>query len=216
MVADSPPVARVQLAQYRGDMRLAASLLKGLSTDDWEDGGPGAPDSEAMRDYALQMRDFGPTLELLEDAYSVRERGLPMWRRGLALVYAHVLKLAGQVDRGTQLAQSILVLLDTNSVGRAPDWFCRERASAFAILGEDDLALEQLEISVRSGKLYRWWYLAERDPLFEHLRGNPRFKALNDAAHRRIEQQRQSFAQKKRGSTAPAPAGAPSTAAAAL
>ncbi|HET9693168.1 MAG TPA: hypothetical protein VFP48_02195, partial [Steroidobacteraceae bacterium] len=53
-----------------------------------------------------------------------------------------------------------------------------------------DRALAELEISVRTGKLYRWWYLAGHDPLFEHLRGHPRFQAIDAQAQRHLEQQR--------------------------
>lgn len=198
VLGEAPPQARVPLAQFRGDRHGAAALLRDISTEEWEDGGPGAPDAEALRDEAIATGNFAPALKTLENAYALRDSGLPMWRRGLALVYAHLLTLAGEVERGRGLAQSTLVLLDTHSVGRVPDWFSRERAAAYAILGDDERALEQLAISVRTHKLYRWWYVSERDPLYEHLRTHPRFKALNEEARRYLDRQRELFAQMKR------------------
>jgi hypothetical protein len=58
------------------------------------------------------------------------------------------------------------------------------------VLGEDERALDELAISVRDGKLYRWWYLSGHDPLYEHLRGDPRFLAINQQARQHIESQR--------------------------
>jgi DNA-binding winged helix-turn-helix (wHTH) protein/TolB-like protein/Tfp pilus assembly protein PilF len=203
VLGDVPPQARVPLAQFRGDRRGAAALLRNVPTDDWEDGGPGATDAEALRDAAIATGNFAPAVEILESAYALRDGGLPMWRRGLALVYAHLLTLAGEVERGRQLAQSTLVLLDSHSVGRVPDWFSRERAAAYAVLGDDERALEQLAISVRTHKLYRWWYVAERDPLYEHLRSHPQFKALNEQARQHLDRQRALFAKMRRPPAVP-------------
>jgi hypothetical protein len=75
-------------------------------------------------------------------------------------------------------------------VGRTAHWFSRERAAAFAVLGEDGRALDELEQSVRDGKVYRWWYLSQIDPLFERIRRTPRFAALNEQAKQHIERQR--------------------------
>jgi hypothetical protein len=81
-------------------------------------------------------------------------------------------------------------LVDTHSVGRTGNNFSRERAAAFAVLGEDERALDELAISVRDGKLYRWWYLSGHDPLYEHLRGHPRFLAINQQARQHLDLQR--------------------------
>jgi hypothetical protein len=81
------------------------------------------------------------------------------------------------------------VQLDAESVGRTENWFCRERAAAFAILGDDERALAELAIAQQMRKYYRWWYLAELDPLYARFRSEPRFRALTDQARKyRIEQ----------------------------
>jgi hypothetical protein len=126
-----------------------------------------------------------------------------MWSRGFSLVYAHTLVLAGEVERGRQLAESTLALVDAHSVGRTENWFSRERAAAFAVLRDDGRALDELEISVRTGKLYRWWYLAGHDPLYAHLRGNPRFQMLDGQARQHIDRQRALLEEMRRKARVP-------------
>ena len=112
-----------------------------------------------------------------------------MWNRGLAMVYAHTLCLAGQVERGRKLANATMVQMDSESVGRTKDWFSRERASGFAVLGDYEQALTELAAIMRSKRVFRWWYLTERDPLFAPLRTDPRFQTL--ASHAKAHRQEQ-------------------------
>ncbi len=86
------------------------------------------------------------------------------------------------VEGGRRLAASTPAVVDTHGVGRVEYWFSRERAAAFAVLGDDDRALDALAHSLKNGQLYRWWYLAEHDPLYQHHRHNPRFQAINRQA----------------------------------
>ena len=187
---DSPPAAAMEIAQYDGDRPRAAALLKSMAPEDWQDSGSRASMSEAIRDGAIAGNDFEPSLSFLDAVFALRAGESPMWHRASSLVYAHMLTLAGEVERGRQLADSTLLLLDTHSIGRAENYFSRERAAAFAVLGEDERVLEELEISVRDGKLYRWWYLAGHDPLYEHLRLHPRFQAINEQARQHLDRQR--------------------------
>jgi len=187
---DSPPAAAMEIAQYEGDHLRAAALLKIVAPEGWQDTGARASMTEAIRDGAIAANDFEPGLRFLESVYALRARENPMLHRASSLVYAHMLILAGEVEHGRRLAESTLALLDTHSVGRAEDYFSRERAAAYAVLGEDERVLEQLAISVNDGKLYRWWYLAGHDPLYEHLRGHPRFQAINEQAQQHLDRQR--------------------------
>ena len=186
VVRDSQPPtsAMVEIAQYQRDPRRAAALTRSRSTEQWELG-PIAPMAEAIRDDAIVTGDYASALRLLASQYAMGRfggAGMRMWSRGLALVYGHTLILAGETQRGRDLVMSLMVQIDSESVGRTKDWFSRERATAFAILGEDERALKELAASVKTMKFYRWWYLAELDPLYEHLRGDPRFQALAEQA----------------------------------
>jgi TolB-like protein/DNA-binding winged helix-turn-helix (wHTH) protein/Tfp pilus assembly protein PilF len=190
VLGDSPPAAAMEIAQYGGDRRRAAALLKDMPPEDWRDTGARASMTEAVRDGAIAAGDFEPGMRRLGSVYAIRAGEPPMWHRASSLVYAHTLILAGEVERGRRLAESTLALVDTHSVGRAENYFSRERAAAFAVLGEDERALDELALSVRDGKLYRWWYLAEHNPLYEHLRRHPRFQALNQQAQQHLDRQR--------------------------
>jgi tetratricopeptide (TPR) repeat protein len=185
------PDSGMEIAQYDGDRQRAVALLGDVVSESWrEANGPHAPLAEAIRDGAIATGRLDRAVRLLGSMQAAAANSPPMWSRGLALVYAHTLILTGDVDRGRQLAESILALLDTHGVGRTENWFSRERATAYAVLGDDDRALDELAISVRTGKLYRWWYLTGHDPLFEHLRSHPRFQAIDRQAQRHLQRQR--------------------------
>jgi DNA-binding winged helix-turn-helix (wHTH) protein/TolB-like protein/tetratricopeptide (TPR) repeat protein len=193
VLGDEPQAAdpMVEVAQFQRDRGRAAALARSRGAEQW-DLGPIAPMAEAVRDDARATGDYASALKLLESQYAMGVPpggGLRMWSRGLGIVYAHTLILAGQTERGRELASAILVQIDSESAGRTKDWFSRERAAVLVVLGEDEQALAALEASARTGKFYRWWYLAELDPLYEHLRGDPRFQALAEQAkqHRRSQ-----------------------------
>jgi DNA-binding winged helix-turn-helix (wHTH) protein/TolB-like protein/Tfp pilus assembly protein PilF len=181
--------SRAKIAQYQHDPRRAAELA--WSVDNDTETAPIAPIAEALRDGAIASGDFASVLKQLETRYAMQATAAEprLWSRGLGLVYAHTLVLAGETERGRKLATSILVQLEAESVGRTEDWFCRERAAAFAILGDDERALAELAIAQKMRKYYRWWYLAELDPLYARFRSEPRFRALTDQARQyRVEQ----------------------------
>jgi hypothetical protein len=101
-----------------------------------------------------------------------------MKNRGLVLTYAHTLMTVGEVRRGRELLLSLLEHLDAEQSGRPAHWFAWERAAAFAMLGEDERALEELAASVEANRFVGWWYTAERDPVYSRIRKDPRFQAL--------------------------------------
>jgi TolB-like protein len=203
VLGKSPDPAQVKIAQYQRDRRRAAELARSVTED--HETAPVAPVPEALRDEAIATGDYAPVLKQLEARYAMQVSGTGprVWSRGLGLVYAHTLVLAGETQRGRKLATSILVQLDAESVGRTENWFCRERAAAFAILGDDERALAELAITLKMRKFYRWWYTAELDPLYERFRGDPRFQALAEQAREHRVEQRALVEQMRRKGEVP-------------
>jgi DNA-binding winged helix-turn-helix (wHTH) protein/TolB-like protein len=194
--------AEVKIAQYQRDPHRAAEQARSL-TGYWQTG-PIAPVAEAIRDDAIATGDYAPALKIFEERYSMMAgTGPRVWSRGLGLVYAHTLVLAGETQRGRKLATSILVQLEAEAVGRTENWFCRERAAAFAVLGDDERALAELAIAQKMKKFYRWWYLAELDPLYAHLRSDPRFQQLAQQAKKHRAEQRALVEQMRRKGEVP-------------
>jgi DNA-binding winged-HTH domains len=195
--------AQIKIAQYQRNRRRAAELASGVT--DYRETAPMAPVAEALRDGAIATGDYAPVLKQLEARYSMSTSGTGprVWSRGLGLVYAHTLVLAGETQRGRKLATSILVQLEAESVGRTENWFCRERAAAFAILGDDERALAELATTQKMRKFYRWWYTAELDPLYEHLRSDSRFQELAERASKHRVEQRALVEQMRRKGEVP-------------
>jgi len=67
------------------------------------------------------------------------------------------------------------------------DWqYSWEMATAYALVGELDQALEWLENAVGRG-FFNYRFLSEYDPLLENLRGDERFQALMAEARKRFD-----------------------------
>lgn len=192
------PLATMELAQYRGDHLGAAVVLKDIPPENWPDRGPQASKVQAIRDAAMDSGDFASALRLLQPVQALHETWQPMTFRGFALVYAHILILAGHTQEGQLLARKTLEMVEADGMGRRQDWFCRERASAYAILGNDKQVLQELAHCIDNGQIYRWWYLAEHDPLYQHLHHDPGFQALNRRANAMLGQQRAELATLRR------------------
>ena len=109
--------ADVELAKYRRDVRRAAEIAYGLSDgDDWA-AGHFSTLGEAICDAAAQSGDFARAIQLLESKYATGE-GSVMRRRGVSVVYAVTLKLAGDNERSGRVARNLLVALTAEEVGR--------------------------------------------------------------------------------------------------
>jgi hypothetical protein len=116
-------------------------------------------------------------------------KGPPIGIRGMQLAHAHTLILSGDAERGRELAKTLLQLFDAEEVGRPRHFFARERASAYAMLGDHERAIAELTNSIGRRDFIRWWYTAERDALFAPLRTDRRFQVLlGQASQHRLEQ----------------------------
>jgi DNA-binding winged helix-turn-helix (wHTH) protein/TolB-like protein/Tfp pilus assembly protein PilF len=192
---DGLPRALVEVAQYQAQRRRAADLARQVPVEEWRTMWA-ASEAAALRDEAIATGDFAIALDLMGKRFPMtvetgsQKPGRPrLSNRALSLLYAHTLVAAGETQRGRKLAGEVLAQLDGESVGRPQFFFSRDRATTFAILGDQERALAELENSLKIGHYYLWWYLADRDPLYEGFRAHPRFQALAARAKRhRVEQ----------------------------
>jgi hypothetical protein len=157
----------------------------------------------ALRDEAIVTGDFAAALDLIERTTLLFSRDSPMRNRGLVLTYAHVLLLAGETRRGRELLTSLLEHLDAEQIGRPAHMYARERAAAFAMLGEDERALTELAASQKTGRFAGWWYTAELDPVYSRVRRDPRFQELAARARAHRQQQRALLDEMRRNGEVP-------------
>ena len=147
------PLAALLIAQYRRERTLSHLSLpmhsragKALGQA-WFDAV-----ANALRDEALATGQYATALAAFEKARSANPKG-GLSTVSMNLVYAHTLILSGDTERGHALAKSLLHLFEVEQVGRPPNWFARNRAMAYALLGDDERALAELAASVKDGNL---------------------------------------------------------------
>jgi len=146
--------------------------------------------ANALRDEAIQTGNFTEARDLIERATLLLTSGSLMRNRGLVLTYAHVLLLSGDTRRGREILTSLLEQLDAEQTGRPANMYAWERAAIFAMLGDDERALTELEASLEMNRYGGWWYLADLDPIYSSVRQHPRFQALAARAKAHTQQQR--------------------------
>ena len=69
------------------------------------------------------------------------------------------------------------------------------KAAALTLLGEHDAAIKLLQKDFRLGFRWRWWYAFDREPAFDPLRADPRFRALAARAHAHADAERERLSQ---------------------
>lgn len=185
--------ARPVLEQQAGHWREAAAAARGPRgyafgfNESW-----GVV--EALRDAALREGDIGATIVLLRERYSLpagEPPRLDVANFRVTVPLAHLLLRQGSRDEARVLLREAVRWIDADT--RFGSLYKRRtRAQAMMLLGEPELALRDLAASFAEDFDYsQWWYTQRLDPVFDALRGDPRFVAIfrGVASHVSLERQ---------------------------
>ena len=182
---------------HAGDLRgaaLAAYDLAGWTNDgDYCDQRLAA---EAIRDYALQTGDTARAVAFLRQKYFFGMdpiKTLEVCNTHAAIYLSQLLAASGQSESALALREAAASWNDANQAKYLGS-LRRVRALVLLLDGKRDAALSELAESFRSGYYVQWWYALERDPLWQPLQGDPRFKAIVAQVHRYIDGQRHDLA----------------------
>lgn len=183
--------AQLNIAQYEGQTEVAARLALEQLDGPWSEG-PLAVTAEAIRDDGLKHDRLTAAASALGKRFSIStgNTGIDVTTVSSDVVYAHTLALAGETGRSQRLVQALLRKLDAEAVGRPPHFFSSERAAAFAVLGDRERTLDELEAAISLGYFAHWGYMAQSDPLYRSLHDSPRFQALAERARTHRQEQR--------------------------
>jgi predicted Zn-dependent protease len=176
----SATTARPLLALYAGDWKSAGEAAKGPRAFEFgfnESWGFG----EALRDYALRTGDYAVPTRLLRERFDLHPEDPASVRFGnyrAAVLLAHLEQAQGRTARAADLLHAVIRWVDSD-IESPPVYKRRTRAQALMLLGEQERALVDLGASFRDDRDYtQWWYTLDRDPVWEPLRADARFRAL--------------------------------------
>ena len=128
--------------------------------------------ANALRDGAIASGDFSYAIDRLGRIYEWRAGTSAIRLRGTGLAYADTLLLGGETRRARELITAMLRAMEAEQTGRPAHWFAWERASAYAMLGENERALAELAASLEVNHYAGWWYTAELDPYSRESAGS--------------------------------------------
>jgi TolB-like protein/DNA-binding winged helix-turn-helix (wHTH) protein len=174
------------LALHAGDWRTAGIAAKRPESYVFEMfeafGNP-----QALRDMALRTHDYASAEDLLCLRYYLSEDGpikVDVGNFRTWPLLAHLQLVQGNNARAKQVLDSVIAWIDADDK-YGPVFNLRTRAQALMLLGRRDEALRDLAAGFAVDRDHtEWWYVIERDPVYDEVRETPEFRALAADAQR--------------------------------
>jgi TolB-like protein/DNA-binding winged helix-turn-helix (wHTH) protein/tetratricopeptide (TPR) repeat protein len=190
-VAAATPVSALTttaaLELHAGDWRsagLAAMKQESFVFEGFDDSGS----AQALRDYALRTRDYATAEELLSTRYAMTTDGpiaIDLYNFRIWVLLAHLQLVQGNTARANQVLEAVIVWIDTEYGKWGPVMARRTRAQALMLLGRRDEALKDLAAGFAVDHDHvEWWYVIQRDPVYDEVRETAEFRALAADARR--------------------------------
>jgi TolB-like protein/DNA-binding winged helix-turn-helix (wHTH) protein/cytochrome c-type biogenesis protein CcmH/NrfG len=189
VAASAPHVVSARMVQvlaHAHDYAAAAEL--GYEEDRL---GTAQPIDSALRFFAMRIQaradgkyDRAITHFMKWSLISWDAQGQPVvpstWMGDASVALADVLMQKGEQERAQRLIAEILKSFDKEAHvrGRGDFWYLRQWAILYALLGRDDEALTMLERNVTEQNMSGIRLRLTDDPVFDHLRSQPRFRAV--------------------------------------
>jgi len=188
----SAVTASVALAAFAGDVHAAgvAALDEHIMTfgvyDSWES-------IPALRDAALQTRDFETAKRLLRSRFNIPANGpvkVSVINFKAYVALAHLELIQGHHQAARDMLRAVIGWIDANpqygSVFRL-----RYRAEAQMLLGEREQALRDLKDAFVTDRDHvEWWYTLRRDPIWNAVRQTPDFQVIQADANAFLARER--------------------------
>jgi TolB-like protein/DNA-binding winged helix-turn-helix (wHTH) protein/Flp pilus assembly protein TadD len=222
-VADERAAAWLPVCLYEGDLGAAKEILRETDESELRQLDQLYPFIlRAIRDQASEHGSRTDAPALLQSVArnsefvfgaadpDVRRRmiaGRGTWYLDDVLVAAHWQKSIGQRAKAEASARAALerIAVDRKRREGAGSYaFDRERAMAFAILGQKDASIAALDRAISHRRLIRlWWYDSRREPAFKALQKDPRFWVIVARARTYVREQRELLEEMRRDGIVP-------------
>jgi TolB-like protein len=203
VIAASPramPVRSLPLQVYRREWSSAAAVAYAAEEDDALSPLDERFVTAALRTQARTTGQYSRGINVLERVANVSWDGagqphLPtrLGIRSAAIGLADLLIRSGDRPRGERLLKALLADMDhaTKALAQGSLWSMHDRPLALALLGDMEAAMQTLQIEfVDSSAVPDSWLVLEREPAYEGLHDDSRFKRLLTSMRVHVQNER--------------------------